>query len=94
MDRYTQRILGACSHTVIVSSHPEEIPEWLGPARSSECTVVAIIESVPGHASAIVDRSPLRMKLGPLERGRSPLPMPETLLSSLLHLIDHHTIRP
>ncbi len=69
LDRKNQRILTLCTHTIIVSRDPEQIPLWQGAALLSELKILAEIESVSEIRAEVISTSPLRIRLGKLERG-------------------------
>lgn len=83
IDRYTQQILNRCSHAVIVSHHPSAISEWRGALQASDIEVIAEIHSSLDEVSEISCRLPLRVHLGPLERGKENIRIPEELIDSI-----------
>lgn len=86
IDKKNQRILNLCTHAIIVSSDPNQIPVWRGLALSSELEVLAEIQSVNETQSDIISPSPFLIRLGKLERGsEKDLNIPEELLSKLLN---------
>ncbi|MCS6805505.1 MAG: CRISPR-associated ring nuclease Crn3/Csx3 [Acidobacteriota bacterium] len=86
IDRKNQRILNRCTHAVIVSRHPEEIPLWRGAAFSSELEILAEVESLTNSCAEVLSSSPLRIRLGKLERGER-LAVPDELWGCLKSLI-------
>jgi|GEM_PF-296142 len=69
IDKKNQRILNLCTHALIVSRDPEQIPEWRGAARASELEILAEVESVPTPCAEVLRTSPLAIRLGKLARG-------------------------
>lgn len=86
IDRKNQRILNLCTHTIIVSRDPEQIPLWRGAAQSSELQILAETESVTEACAQILSSSPLHIRLGRLERGER-LALPDELCACLKSLI-------
>lgn len=80
IDGRTRRILDCCNAAVIVSRSAEAAAEWRGALLASGIELLAEIESVPAEAREVTRRAPLRLRLGPLERGTVIIDLPEELL--------------
>ena len=93
IDRKNQRILNLCTHAIIVSRDPEQTGWWYGAALASELEVLAEIESTLENTSEIVQQGqPLRVRLGPLQRGsETEIPVPQELIGLVINLLgrDH-----
>jgi len=84
IDKKNQRILNLCTHAIIVSRDPEQIPIWRGAALSSELEILAEIESTSHRCAEVISTSPLRIRLGKLERGSErDIGLPAELLALL-----------
>lgn len=84
LDRKNQRILNLCTHAIIVSRDPEQILLWRGAALLSELAIVAEVESTLNACTKVMCSSPLRIRLGKLERGNErTLELPRELLDLL-----------
>jgi CRISPR-associated protein Csx3 len=81
IDRRNQRILNCCTHALIVSRDPNAVAEWCGALQAAEIKVLAEIESNLEEACEVIEREPLRLRLGPLERERRDISLPEELLA-------------
>jgi len=93
LDKKNQRILSLCTHALIVSRDPEQIPEWRGAARLSELEILAEVESVPSDCAEVQGESPLRIRLGQLKRGNeSCLQIPEALIQAVTEGLDYETL--
>jgi len=85
IDKKNERILNLCTHAIIVSRDPEQIPVWRGAAELCELEILAEIESVSKQCAEVISDSPiLRMRLGELKRGNERnIKLPEELLNVL-----------
>ncbi len=83
IDRYAQQILSRCNHAVIISRDPLAIAEWRGALQASEIKVLAEIESVLENACEVLGQSPLRMRIGPLERGQMISNLPQDFVETI-----------
>jgi CRISPR-associated protein Csx3 len=93
LDKKNQRILSLCTHALIVSWDPEQIPEWRGAARLSELEILAEVESVLSDCAEVQSESPLRIRLGQLKRGNeSRLQIPEALIRAVTEGLDYETL--
>ena len=93
IDKKNQRILNLCTHALIVSCARELIPEWRGAARSSELEVLAEVESVPTACAEVQATSPLRIRLGKLERGAERgLQIPVELIKAVMEGLGYETL--
>ncbi len=84
IDKKNQRVLNLCTHAIIVSRDPEQIPLWRGAALLSELEILAEIESAPEPCAEVISTSPLHIQLGKLERGEErELKIPTELINYL-----------
>ena len=80
IDRRNQQILNCCTHAVIVSCDQNAVAEWRGALQAAEITVLAEIVSSLEEVCEVIEQSPLRLRLGPLERERREVSLPAELL--------------
>ncbi|VVM06817.1 hypothetical protein MAMC_01276 [Methylacidimicrobium cyclopophantes] len=88
IDRLNQAILNVCTDVLIVSRDAEAFAEWRGAARSSGLQTLAEVESVREPESKVLSESPLRLRIGGLERSARPSPLPEQLLAQLIPFVE------
>lgn len=85
IDKYNQRIWNLCTHAIIVSSDKSLITEWRGAAKASALEILAEIESTLEYKIDIIDTSDiLKISLGPLEREKNDITLPEIFLKSII----------
>jgi CRISPR-associated protein Csx3 len=84
IDRKNQRILNCCTHALVVSNDPAKTAEWRGAAAASGVATLAEVESTPLREASVLSAGPLRLRLGPLERGAPPPPLPGELVDAML----------
>lgn len=84
IDRPMQRILAGCNAAVIVSRDAEATAEWRGALLASGIDVLAEIESVLADARDVSSGPPLRVRLGPLERGNRVTKVPVELVDAVV----------
>lgn len=85
IDRCNQSIWNECTHAIIVVHDPAELDEWKGACKASELHILAEVISSPQPTSRVVSQNPLRVEVGPLERQRLDVRLPQ----ELIHEIDH-----
>lgn len=83
IDKYNQQILNLCTHTIIISSDPKQIPEWIGAAKASNQNIISEIVSKTYQCSEIISTNPLKINLGILDRNVYEIKIPLELLNSL-----------
>lgn len=83
IDRRMQRVLACCDAAMIVSHSAEATAEWRGALLASGAELLAEVESVRSEAREIVSRAPLRLRLGPFERGTAVRDLPVELLQAI-----------
>lgn len=86
IDKANQSVWNLCTHAIIVSPDPALFPEWRGALKASEVGILAEVESSIKREARIVSRDPLRMHLGPLERGQEKeIPVPGILVNTIVN---------
>ncbi len=87
IDKKNQIILNSCSDCIIISSNKEEIPEWIGAAKSSELNILSIIHSTLEEKSEIIpNKNVLEIVLGKLERSnQNSVQIPEKLIERIFN---------
>lgn len=83
IDPRMQRILARCDAAVIVSASAEGPAEWRGALRASGVELLAEVESVREDAREVTSLEPLRLRLGPFERGAAVRDLPEELIRAI-----------
>ncbi len=68
IDKKNQTIMNACNSAIIISSKPDDIPEWVGACKTSELDVLAIINSVWEEKSELIANNPLTFTIGKFDR--------------------------
>lgn len=71
IDKKNQVIMNACNSAIIISSKPDDIPEWVGACKTSELDVLAIINSVWEEKSELTAKNPLTFTIGKFDRNFS-----------------------
>lgn len=91
IDKFNQIILNECTHSIIISKNINEIYEWIGLAKSCSCEILAIIESELDKKKEIVNLDiPLRLRIGPLVRGKeNSVDLPKEFISLLKKIIEN-----
>jgi CRISPR-associated protein Csx3 len=82
-------LLSRCTHYIIISSQPEQIPEWHDFCRKRGGLMpVAVIHSVLDECVEVLQTEPfLEIIAGPWERGKT-LIVPDVLLEKVLELLS------
>ncbi len=87
IDRYTYRILQACTHAVVVSGRPDGVLEWIGVIKAAEAQPLAVVYSSLEEVSKVLrSEIPMELRVGPTERGKQPA-IPEVFLTYLINLV-------
>lgn len=86
IDKRNQIILNECTHAIIISSKPDDIPEWRGACKTSNIEIIAEINSVLEHVSVIIPYiNTLKMTYGKLDRSEKDfLDLPQELINKII----------
>lgn len=87
IDKKNTAILDACTHAIIVSSDPGLFERWMGAVEAGELGLLAQIESTTREEVAVVSQSPLRIRIGKLERGNKTIRLPTELIDAVANLV-------
>jgi len=70
IDKKNQKILNSCTHSIIISSNPNSVPEWIGASKLCELKLLLVINSFNKNIFEIIpNKNFLEIKFGKLERG-------------------------
>ncbi len=88
IDRKNQQILNLCTHAIIVSSVQSAFGEWRGAVGASDVEVMAEVESSLEKDAVCLETSPLRIRIGPLDRERKDdIELPKDLVHKVLSFV-------
>lgn len=85
IDDKNEKIWSWCTHALIVCANPDDFPEWRRAVTKCRLDVIAEVESSLDPRCEVLSETPLRLAVGPLDRGKQAT-APEVLLDRLANL--------